>query len=76
MSNGKYDNSFNSGIDKKDILNSEYKKYLLKPYEPFGEVINVEVDLSSFATKADLKNATGIDTSTLALKLNLANVKA
>ena len=76
MSNGKYDNSFNSGIDKKDILNSEYKKYLLKPYEPFGEVINVKVDLSSFATKADLKNATGIDTSTLALKLNLANVKA
>ena len=76
MSNGKYDNSFNSGIDKKDIVKSEYKRYLLQPYEPFGEVVNVKVDLSSFATKADLKNATAIDISILALKLNLANVKA
>ena len=38
-----------------------------KPYEPFRGEINVKVDLSNYATKADLKNATGIDTFKLAL---------
>ena len=51
-------------------------QYFPKPYEPFGGDINVKVDLSNNATKADLKNATGIDTFKLALKLNLANLKA
>ena len=35
----------------------------------------VEVDLSIYATKADLKNATGIDTSNFTLILNLASLK-
>ena len=39
--------------------------------EPF-----VKVDLSNYATKADLKNATGVDTSTLAAKSDLASLKA
>ena len=30
-------------------------QYFPKPYEPFGGDINVKVDLSSYATKADLK---------------------
>ena len=30
--------------------------------------INVKVDLSNYATKLDLKNATGVDTSKLAAK--------
>ena len=47
-----------------------------KPYETFGGDINVKVDLSNYATKTDLKNATGIDTSNLALKSNLAKLKA
>ena len=51
-------------------------QYFPKPYEPFGGNSNVKVDLSNFAIKADLKNATGIDASKLALKLNLANLKA
>ena len=51
-------------------------QYFRKPYEPFGGDINVNVDLSNYATKADLKNATRIDTSKLALKSNLANLKA
>ena len=51
-------------------------QYFPKPYEPFGGNINVKLDLSNYATKADLKNATGIDTFKLALKLNLANLKA
>ena len=51
-------------------------QYFLKPYKPFGEDINVKVDLSNYTTKSDLKNATGIDTYTLALKWNLENLKA
>ena len=40
------------------------------------EDINVNVDLFNYATKADLKNATGIDTSILAAKSDLASLKA
>ena len=50
-------------------------QYFPKPYEPFGGDINVKVNLSNYATKADLKNATRIDTSKLALKSDLANLK-
>ena len=46
-----------------------------KPYEPFGGDINVEVDLSSYATKTDIKNISHIDTSSFALKSNLASLK-
>ena len=38
-------------------------QYFPKPYKPFGGDINVKVDLSNYATKAGLKNATGVDTS-------------
>ena len=36
-----------------------------KPYEPFGGDINVKADLTNYATKSDLKNVTGTDTSKL-----------
>ena len=51
-------------------------QYFPKPYEPFGGDINVKVDLSNYATKSDLKNATGIDTSKLAAKSDLVSLKA
>ena len=51
------------------------KQYFPKPYEPFGRDINVKVDLSNYATKIDLKNVTHVDTSSFALKTNLANLK-
>ena len=50
-------------------------QYFPKPYEPFGGDISVKVDLSNYATKTDVKKATGIDTSNLALKSNLAKLK-
>ena len=50
-------------------------QYFPKPYEPFGGDINVKVDLSNYATKSDLKNATGIDTSKLAAKSDLVSLK-
>ena len=51
-------------------------QYFPKPCESFGGDINVKVDLSNYATKANLKNATGIDTSKLALKLTFVSLKA
>ena len=47
-----------------------------KPYEPFGGDINVKVDLSNYATKSDLKNATRIDTSKLAAKSDSVSLKS
>ena len=51
-------------------------QYFPKPYEPFGGDINVTVDLSNYATKDDIKNITHVDTSSFALKANLANLKS
>ena len=45
-----------------------------KPFEPFDEDINVKVDLSNYATKADIKIITHIDTSNFALQTNLATL--
>ena len=49
-------------------------QYFPKPYEPFGGDINVKVDLSNYATKADIKNISHVDTSSFALKTNLASL--
>ena len=50
-------------------------QYFSKWYEPFGGDINVKVDLFNYATKSDLKNATGIDTSKLAAESDLVSLK-
>ena len=50
-------------------------QYFPKPYEPFVGDINVKVDLSDYATKADIKNISHVDTSSFALKTNLASLK-
>ena len=57
------------------------KKILLYKFSYFSEPYTrdknkkVELDLSNYATKFDLKNATGLDTSKLAKKANLASLK-
>ena len=48
-------------------------EYFPKLYGPFGGDINAKVDLSNYATKSNLKNATGIDTSKLAAKSDLVS---
>ena len=50
-------------------------KFFPEPYEPFSGDITVKVDLSNNATKTDLKNIIHVDTSSIALKTNLANLK-
>ena len=52
------------GLAKKTLY--KMSQYFPKPYKSFERNINVKVDLFNYATKADLKNATGIDTSKLA----------
>ena len=45
------------------------------PYRSHGGDIKVELDLSNYATKIDLKNVTHVDVSSFALKTNLASLK-
>ena len=45
------------------------------PYNNFGENIKVELDLSNYATKKYIKDITHVDTSSYALKTNLAALK-
>ena len=55
-----YDSSFNRWIDKKDIVQmNEY----FPERESSEEKVKVELDLSNYTTKADLKKTTGVDTS-------------
>ena len=46
-----------------------------KPYEPFGGDINIKVDFPNYATKSDIKNISHVNTSSFALKTNLADLK-
>ena len=50
-------------------------QYFPKPFRSFRRNINVKVDLSNYAAKADIKNISHVDTSSFALKTNLANLK-
>ena len=50
-------------------------QYFPKSYEPFGGDINVKVELSNYATKEEIKNISHVDTSSFALKTNLASLK-
>ena len=46
------------------------------PYNNSREKIKVELDLSNYATKDDVKNITHVDVSSFASKTNLAALKA
>ena len=46
-----------------------------KPFRSFGGNIKVEVDLSNYGTKTDLKNVTHNDTSGFTMKTNLTILK-
>ena len=69
-----FGNLFNSWIDKKDIVYKE-NQYVSKLCEHFGGDVKVELDLSNYVTKADLKVATGVDTSNLAAKSDLGSLR-
>ena len=50
-------------------------EYFRKP-KYLGAKVKVELNLSNYATKADLKNAIGVDTSDCNKKTDLANLKS
>ena len=50
-------------------------RYFPKPFRSFGRNINVKVNLSNYATKADIENISYVGTSSVALQTNLANLK-
>ena len=50
-------------------------QYFPKPYKSFERNINVKVYLSNYTVTTDLKNILYVDTSSFALKTNLASLK-
>ena len=50
-------------------------QYFPKPCKShFGDSIKVKIDLSNYAIKTDIKNISHVDTSSFALKENLASL--
>ena len=52
-----------------------YKMSYYPPYKSSSNNINVELNLTNYATKTDLKNITHVDVSSFASKTNLAPLK-
>ena len=52
-----------------------YKMSYYPPYKSSSNDIKVELDLSNYATKDDVKNITHVDVSSYATKTNLAALK-
>ena len=50
-------------------------EYFPEP-KSLGGRVKVELDLFNYATKTDLKDATGVDTSSFTKKVDLANLKS
>ena len=51
-------------------------QYFPKPFNSnFNDSINVKLDLSNYAIKIDIRNISHVDTSSFALKTNLASLK-
>ena len=62
------------GFIKKTLY--KMSQYVPKKYDCFGGNVKIELDLSNYATKTNLKGATGVDLSNLAGKSDLASLKA
>ena len=51
-------------------------QHVPKPFNSyFGDSIKVKINLSNYATKTDIKNTSHVDTSSFALKTNLASLR-
>ena len=51
-------------------------QYFPKPFNShFGDSIKVKIDLCNYATKTNIKNISQVDTSSFALKTDLASLK-
>ena len=54
-------------------MSNDNNKYFL-PYRSSRGDVKVELDLSNYATKTDLKNVTHVDVSSFASKTNVASL--
>ena len=65
-------------IKKQHSIHILYKisQYFPEQYERYSGNIKIVLNLSNYPIKADLKGATGVDTSNLASKSHLASLKA
>ena len=59
----------------KDYKILYYKMSYYPPYKSSSNNVKVELDLTNYAAKADLKNITHVDVSSFASKTNLAALK-
>lgn len=57
-------------LERYERYSIRISQYILELYEHSGGKVNVELDLSNYAAKVDLKGATSIDSCTLAQKGN------
>ena len=57
------------------LIKRVMSKYFPEP-KSLGGRVKVELDLSNYETKADLKNATDDDTSKFSTNVDLANLKS
>ena len=62
-------------MNKCTFYHIKKSQYFPKLYEPLIGDINVRFDLSNYATKTDIKTISHVDTSSFALKSNLASIK-
>ena len=67
-------------LNDEEIIGSFYDKELQNisyypPYKSSSNNVKVELDLTNYATKTDLKNITHVDVSSFASKTNLAALK-
>ena len=51
-------------------------QYFPKPFSYFGWIANVELGLSNYAKKSDIKKVTDVDTSASTKKIDLASLKS
>ena len=59
----------------KNYKRVHYKMSYYPPYKSYSKNVKVELDLTNYATKTDLKNITHVDVSSFASKTNLAALK-
>ena len=65
------DNSFNSSINKNDIISEYFQKPKL-----LQRRVKLQLDLANYATKANLKKVTGVDRSKFAKNVDLTSLKS
>ena len=68
-------NFSSQNVRSKELLPKNYKMSYCPPYKSSSNNVKVELDLTNYTTKKDLKYTTHVDVSSFASKTNLAALK-